>query len=344
MKLDTNRVLIEASIRKALRDMESAPERSCRNLIDLGLSFTKGRFQESFLRTAQEMLHHENSAYYALIKDTAGAVNRDNLITFGINLGYHGCTKGARVIRAMEDQYGFNIPWSLSVELDMQILRARPGVYSEMLSQGVSLGIHTYQFYLEGSPLAALPLLQSQPECAFLLFLHGRQIDSAFLRELTGHPNVMVAVYDGDDMPAACKMLRDAGRLYGVYCPYGQAQQQEILSGRWLEHILPARPVFAFVRPQDGCPAPLEREIYAYVCSVRQAQRHPVFLMDLRQDVMAIDEVISEDVCLAEFALDGHLKTHRGEYFGEEYNLFFSPLADIFKGAMKKSDKKITGQ
>ena len=79
MKLDTNRVLIEASIRKALRDMESAPERSCRNLIDLGLSFTKGRFQESFLRTAQEMLNHENSAYYALIKDTAGTVSRMRL-------------------------------------------------------------------------------------------------------------------------------------------------------------------------------------------------------------------------------------------------------------------------
>ena len=40
------RTIIETMLNKALRDIERDPDRSIRNLIDLGINFAKGRFQQ----------------------------------------------------------------------------------------------------------------------------------------------------------------------------------------------------------------------------------------------------------------------------------------------------------
>ena len=63
MKQDMNRMLIEATIRRVLKNIQESPERAVRNLVDLGLEFSDGRFQKQFLRTTQKMLRNQESAY-----------------------------------------------------------------------------------------------------------------------------------------------------------------------------------------------------------------------------------------------------------------------------------------
>ena len=53
------RTIIKTMLNKALRDIESDPDRSIRNLIDLGINFAKGRFQQEFLHVLQEMMKNE---------------------------------------------------------------------------------------------------------------------------------------------------------------------------------------------------------------------------------------------------------------------------------------------
>ena len=125
MSKDINRILIETAVKRALRDMDEAPERAARNLVDLGMNFSGGRFQKRFLGTAREMLRNEDSAYYQVIRDIITHVDREILLDFGINLGYNSCTKGAEAIRSLEAQKGFNIPWSLSLALDEECLEKR---------------------------------------------------------------------------------------------------------------------------------------------------------------------------------------------------------------------------
>ena len=62
--MDTKRLSIEAVVRKAIRDVQDDPRRGLRNLIDMGESFAKGRFQKPFLQRIQTMLEKEDSAYY----------------------------------------------------------------------------------------------------------------------------------------------------------------------------------------------------------------------------------------------------------------------------------------
>ena len=94
-----SRVLIETIVRKTLRDIEESPERSTRNLVDMALQFSNGRFQKYFLETARGMLENENSAYYALVRDAVGNIDHERLLNFGMNVGYNSCTSGARRIR-----------------------------------------------------------------------------------------------------------------------------------------------------------------------------------------------------------------------------------------------------
>ena len=46
MKKDMNQMLVEITIRSTLEQIKASPERAVRNLIDLGLEFSDGRFQK----------------------------------------------------------------------------------------------------------------------------------------------------------------------------------------------------------------------------------------------------------------------------------------------------------
>ena len=70
------------------------------------------------------MLQNEKSAYYDLAKRIATGVDHDLVTTFGVNVGYNGFTKGARLIRRIEAERGFNIPWALHVGINEEKLAA----------------------------------------------------------------------------------------------------------------------------------------------------------------------------------------------------------------------------
>ena len=110
MKNSMSRVLIETVVKGALKAIKDSPERGIRNLVDIALQFSKGRFQQNLFSTVQTMLQNESSAYYELVRDVIFHTDTDRLFTFGMNLGYNGCTIGAQRIRENEKRMNCNIP------------------------------------------------------------------------------------------------------------------------------------------------------------------------------------------------------------------------------------------
>lgn len=47
-------ILIRSLVKRAIKDIRESPERSTRNLVDMALNFSNGRFQTHFLKTAQK--------------------------------------------------------------------------------------------------------------------------------------------------------------------------------------------------------------------------------------------------------------------------------------------------
>ena len=70
MTAKTSRIIIKTFVRTALKDADESPERCTRNLVDMALHFSKGRFQQEFFEMARTMLNNDNSPYYPLIEDT----------------------------------------------------------------------------------------------------------------------------------------------------------------------------------------------------------------------------------------------------------------------------------
>lgn len=336
MKQDMNRVLVEGLVRRTLPRLQESPERAIRNLVDMGVHFSNGRFQTRLLKTAQEMLRNPKSAYYTWIKQLAGSVDPDILTTFSVNLGYNGCTRGAERIRAIEAENGFNIPWSLQLAVNFEKLEQDPDFYPGVLRQGVDLGIHTYLLYAPHSPERLIPLMQSRPECAFLLFVQDGQCTGDFVTGMQAVKHAMTVVHADEDMPEACKQLREARLLSAVYQTYTDSDVPNLLNSEWLAGLLDEKPAFVLLQAASSCSEEAQRKVYRYVTSIRNGQRYPVFLIDIKQDMLLIDQVISDDVCLAGFDFDGTLKTQEGRREEERCNLFTHRLRDILQVAVKK--------
>ena len=55
MENSVSRILIETTVRQTLKGIQEDPERSIRNLVDMALQFSEGRFQNRFFETAHTL-------------------------------------------------------------------------------------------------------------------------------------------------------------------------------------------------------------------------------------------------------------------------------------------------
>lgn len=339
MQKDISRIFIESVLNKALKEIDKSPRRTARNLIDMGVNFSKGRLQKFFLSYVQELLQNQNSAYYDLIKDLSDHVDKDILSTFGMNLGYNGCTKGVKRIREVENLENFSVPLSLSMSLDEGRLTKDNCVYQEIIRQGKALGIYVYLLKLEeGQPEVLLPLLNKNKDCAFVLFVKDTDLSPTFLTGVHRSKNVMISVYADDKAAKLCPKLRKEKLLYAVYSYYSEKNEDNIINGQWLSEQQSLHPYFALLIPSPSCRLKTRQKVYDYILSVRNGQKEAVIAMDLLQDSWKINEMISEESYDIGFNIDGSIRVyHKSNDIAEE-----SSAKNIYDNEIKNiSDKNI---
>lgn len=338
MEKDLKRMMIEAALRKALRDISSSPKRSLRNLVELGFDFSKGSFQKQLLGTVQRMLQDENSKYYDLVRDVVSHTDHDILTGFGMNLGYNSCIRGAQLIRSIEQKEHFNIPWSLSLTLPDSSCQDVLSVCERTLEQGRELGIYTYLFHARQDPQQLFPLLQKYRDCAFLLFLRPQQLTSAFLSRFSGIRNTLISVEadSAGQLTRACDRLRRAKLLYTVHRHYSDADQAALLDDSWLTSLLPCHPAFAILFPGPDCSTQVREAVYQHVIQLRNSQLYPILLAEGYRDSLAIDQIISDDACIFGFDQNGALQTYAGTLPADRFNLSVHSLRHIFSLAAPK--------
>lgn len=300
MGSNISRILIETTVRRALREIQTSPQRGIRNLVDMGLNFSDGRFQRKFFGVAQELLRNERSAYYALVQDIAAHVDHDTATAFGINVGYNSFIRGAEQIRKLEAKRGFNIPWNIAI----QHKDGQPDA-AGILAQGKRLGIFTYTFFPTEDPSALFPLAAAQPECAFVLFCRSGTLTEQQLAAAAALHNVMFVVEQTSRFLPLCSSLRDAKLLYSVYVDVTPENLNWVLGGSALTQAVQVHPVFTFFRSDRLPDKQAQAALYNYVCRIRQAQAHPTVLVDFRQDNVFIDSIISDDACALSIRADG---------------------------------------
>ncbi len=338
MGKDITRVIIETTVRRALKDLRRFPKRTMRNLVDLALNFAGGRFQQEFFRVAQALLADEDSVYYHLAQDVIANVDEDTLVTCGINLGYNSFTRGAKTIRQIEAEKQFNIPWSLSLRLAEDGEPGRMERYRCVLQQGMELGIYTYLLYPQGSLSDCFTLAESCPDCAFLVFCKGEALTEDAIRQARQYQNLLISVALEEGAGTVCTALRKAKLLYAVHVGYVPEELEQVLDGTLLRRAGECRPVFTFFQMENGCTEEQRKAIYSYVCATRKAQTQPTVAMELLCDNMFIDSIISDDACAIAFDTDGTLIRLPEGKRQAGYNIFQSSLYRILLETQPKRD------
>ena len=332
---DFTRILIEGAVNRTLSQLRRDPRRSLRNLVDLGVTFSRGRFQKPFLEMAQSMLENEESAYYDLLDLLAGQVDPAHIKNFGINLGYEGLTKGAETIRQTEKLGGYNIPWAISMVCGGALDQA---AITHMIHQGMEQGVYVYGLLDRGVSLTMVQELSERfPRCAFFLVTTGNNLLSQSLEPLKSCNNLYISVETGEEGMEACEALAGEELFYGVHQIY---RDDSCVAPEQLERYMDYRPVAVLLIPENEGAYAQSQGIYQRAKEIRMSQKYPFVLIEALGDSLYIDQVISGDGCMLNILENGDAQGINREGMRKNGNLLDLPLTQILRRNVPKAEKQ----
>ena len=331
MDHSANQSIIEATVNSAIKRIQNDPERSMRNLVDLGIMFCNGRFQKRFFEAAQRMLENENSSYYRIIPDIIANVDSTRIVSFGINIGYHSCTKGARIIRKMETEQGFQIPWCITLHLNSETFQNQKERYFSLIEEGQSLGIYTWFIHPHSDVLSALEIAESFSDSAFIIGCQPTDITDILLDEFSEIYNVFFVVNYSDGIEDTCTLLRKRKFLFSVIYKYTEQDVENILNQSLLYDFCSLHSIFALFYADTNCPLEMQKEVFEHVQEMRFEQSFQTVPFDLIYDIRFIDEIISEDAISISFDENGICTSLFDSNRYPNHNLFHESLIDILK-------------
>jgi len=288
------RLLIENLADRYLPKLQFDPNRSIRNLVDMGECLSNGKTQKRFFRSAQKLLEKENSPYYALIRRIISQCDPRTIKTFGMNLGFHSwlSLSGRKRPEAAP-------PWTMMFQMEKSADALSLDELTALLRQSVEAGIHTFLFWLDRSYDALDELtarLKGFSDCAFALFSSAEQISPDVLDHAQQTHNILLSLNDspGEDPEPVTRALRDRRCPYALHTVYSTPSEAEhILCGKWLERVSRLLSPFAFFFPGASCPEESHTAVREYARTLRTAPQQPVFSMSLCDDIADVDELIS---------------------------------------------------
>ena len=340
MTAKTSRIIIKTFVKTALKDADDSPERCTRNLIDMALHFSKGRFQQEFFEMARAMLNNENSPYYPLIEDTLRHMDKEKLIEFGMNLGYNGCTQGAHIVRKIKRTENINVPWLLFLNIaasDEELLTN----YQPIFDQGKELGIYVYFLYTDDDPIKLLPLIKKNPNCAIILMCRSASVTEDFAEAAETVNNMLIGVKYDDNTDSACLVLRDHRLLYSIYRMYKNEESEEILSGSYARFAEEMHCPFVAVLADPDCSTSIKENIYKAVVGARVAQKYRTIPLDLIYDTERVGNIISPPSSVIGFKPDGAIYNLDNDGKPMTHNIFKESLRDILKESFSMDSEEI---
>jgi len=313
------RQAINIAVSKALDDMRGNTRRSLRNLIELGLLFSRSENQRGFFGLVQRAVSEGNNRYYRLASRVIQDVNPDTLKTVGINLGYSSLVNGAHQLQKKQIAENCALPW-------MVIFDARRcgcvsfELLGRLISEGRKIGICTYVFRA-GKQEEMLPFCSMAAgfeECMFFLEAPLGFLQSPETAEcLGGFPNLAVAVdmacgdFGREDAQNAFSLLRKNRCLYGYRIDYGEEERAEAISRRLVSEAIGLGNVFGVYVPKIGVSAAARNEVFSEICSKRKEKGQPLILLDWVGDMRFIGEKIRSG--MGYFVLDSLTAPKDGE-------------------------------
>jgi len=281
---------IQNIVKNRLNKVNFDTNRSLRQLIDYGRTFSTGRFQKYYLDLIQTALKNDNSNYFELIKKLTRETDQTRVLDFFINLGYDSWTYNANIIREKTEELGINIPWIILLNTDENTTLTNE---EYIISQGKELGINSF-IIITNSKLSlerAMKLAREFPRVCFFI-----KAKTSFCKELTStSPTNYFLLLDLDDdfSLEIFNQLKKEKLLLGTYSKEMDPKNiKKLIKENYKKGIL-----FTFVDNEQ-----LNENLYKEILKTRNQLNYPMIVIDIFEDFLEVNQIISNNTMILEIS------------------------------------------
>lgn len=293
------RQAIDIAVSKAIDDMKSDAKRSLRNLIDLGLLFSKGENQKHFFNTAREVISNPKNAYHSLVARTIADVNNDTIKKTGINLGYGSLIYGANKLRKRQELFDDHLPWLLIFEVYDSSSEAF-GQMKQFIAEGRELGIYSYVICLHKAKDVATvcEVAKCFDDCLFALSVSSVLISEHSAEVISDTYNMMVSVkvcdtdFCNKNDENVFRMLKQNHCLFGFYTVYNDANMEQVTAPEYIHSAISHGNTFGIYLSDEGASDQCKAAMYEFTCGVRGINGQSLIAIEWMQDMQYIGERI----------------------------------------------------
>lgn len=303
---DYMRRLTQFAVEKALAGMKRNPERSLRNLVDMGLFFAVNESFKSFLYDVQSILKDPKSQYYNIIRNLTRTMPIDALGALALNIGYNGLVKASREIKKNQTRLNYPLSWITHIMIGKDETEESVRWVESILAERKRLGTQVFALHISQSvPPYIWDIMERNNGSVFFLWLETNDLTGiAYEDAQIQSKTIFVINGEMENLQTAADALRKRQMLYAAYCPYQESTAQKLLTDAYLQRLVGAGCVFAFSIADPTCPEEARRSMQAAIVQYRMSPRHPIILMDYEADMISINTYATGNACLQ--AIDGN--------------------------------------
>ena len=324
------RGLISGIVDHYIREITQDPNRSVRKLLDMAERTSDGPTQKICYQMMQQMAANQSSPYYEMIHHLVTHTDPRTIRQFGINLGHNAWTFGSGNIRRIVNQSNPCLSWAVFFDRAAVPERIPFSAVKDIVKRGRKLDIYAWLILASDSLdewNEYTELFRDNPDSVFGLYVLPGVLKEEILEEAADIPNLMFFLStDEPDWQIKADELSDKKLLYSAArIVSNDAQAEEILSGSWLEELVPCHPLMAFSIAADTLSEETARAIKNYMWNTRLDQLYPILPADLISDFVVINHLITNHNILYRVNADGSVSAAR-ELLFESSSLKYTDL------------------
>lgn len=274
------RSMIQTMAGKAIRDLRGGGERELRNVMELCKRYAVSYGYQQLWNRIEEVLHHPNQRYGALLSRAANHVDVNCLKTLIANLGMHAYAYGSGMLQDDRGTGASSVYWMEPLDGTMEPDSLQQTI-SDMQRQGASSFL-----FREGQETeleTVLNLAGNHRQCVFFLICQSASSCLTHLEDMIALGNVIPLV-EYKELPVLSNPLKQAGILFGFYRGYEEIQSLEAEEKLLCQLI--ERGCFLGVYEGSGQAADDKPELfyYAKLQEIRSEGTKEILLIDLWRD------------------------------------------------------------
>lgn len=290
---------IDIALNKAIKDIYSDSKRGIRNLVDLGLLFTRNDNQKWFFHMAKKVIASPLNPYNKLITEVINDVDHETVKTLGINLGYSSLIYGSGKLKKIQQEMEIPLPWMIIFD-DSKKCSGFMKFIEEVICQGREMGIYCYVFrsFGEDEFIPIFHLAKAFEDCVFILLTDPLKILNQKEEVFDGVHNMIITVsvngpdLNSDSYADAFRFLGYKKCFYGFRVEYDDKSAGRLASVEYIDEAIAHGNRFGIYvakNASDEC----KKEVYNFVCSERGERGQSLVAFEWAYDIRCISEKIS---------------------------------------------------